>query len=79
MRTAVLTGRRLRLCAAASPRDLVYIGTPGGTSDDSDSGVATGEGLVVLDAKANFALVKRIKLQNLPAAYVLLGPPPSRG
>jgi hypothetical protein len=48
-------------------RDLVYIGTPGGTSDDSASGVATGEGLIVLDAKANFAFVKRIHLQNLPA------------
>ena len=48
-------------------RDLVYIGVPGGTSDDSNSGVATGEGLIVLDAKANFAFVKRIKLQNLSA------------
>jgi len=47
--------------------DLVYVGTPGGTSDESDSGITTGEGLVVLDAKANFAFVKRIKLQNLPA------------
>jgi hypothetical protein len=51
-------------------RDLVYIGTPGGTSDDPDSGVATGEGLVVLDVKANFAFVKRIHLQNLPAPIV---------
>lgn len=51
-------------------RDLVYIGTPGGTSDDPESGVATGEGLVVLDAKANFAFVKRIHLQNLSAPIV---------
>ena len=51
-------------------RDLVYIGTPGGTSDDPESGVATGEGLVVLDVKANFAFVKRIHLQNLPAPIV---------
>ena len=48
-------------------RDLVYIGTPGGASDEPESGIATGEGLVVLDAKANFAFVKRIHLQNLPA------------
>jgi hypothetical protein len=48
-------------------RDLVYIGTPGGASDEPESGVATGEGLVVLDAKANFAFVKRIHLQNLSA------------
>ncbi|HTW33951.1 MAG TPA: hypothetical protein VMD53_04975 [Rhizomicrobium sp.] len=51
-------------------RDLVYIGVPGGTSDDSASGVATGEGLIVLDVKANFAFVKRIHLQNLPAPIV---------
>jgi len=48
-------------------RDLVYIGVPGGGSDDPDSGVKTGEGLIVLDVKANFAFVKRIHLQNLPA------------
>lgn len=48
-------------------RDLIYIAMPGGSSDEPDSTVRTGEGIVVLDAKANFAVVKRIPLQNLSA------------
>ena len=48
-------------------RDLMYIAVPGGGSDDPASGVKTGEGIIVLDAKADYAFVKRIHLQNLPA------------
>jgi hypothetical protein len=48
-------------------RDLIYIALPGGYSDEPDSTVRTGEGILVLDAKANYAVVKRIPLQNLPA------------
>jgi predicted small secreted protein len=47
-------------------RDLIYIATPGGTSDDPASTVKTGEGIIILDAKADYAFVKRIPLQNLP-------------
>lgn len=50
-------------------RDLIYIATPGGTSDDEESTVKNGEGIVVLDAKAGYAFVKRIPLQNLPAPF----------
>ena len=49
-------------------RDLIYIATPGGSSDEPDSTVRNGEGIVVLDAKANYAFVKRIHLQDLPAS-----------
>jgi hypothetical protein len=49
-------------------RDLIYIALPGGSSDEPDSTVRTGEGILVLDAKANYAVVKRIPLQNPPAA-----------
>jgi hypothetical protein len=48
-------------------RDLIYIATPGGESDEPDSTVKNGEGIIVLDAKAGYAFVKRIPLQNLPA------------
>lgn len=48
-------------------RDLIYIAVPGGSSDDPDSTIKTGEGIIVLDAKAHYAFVKRIPLQNLPA------------
>jgi hypothetical protein len=48
-------------------RDLIYIATPGGSSDEPDSTVRTGEGIIVLDAKANYAFVKRIHIQDLPA------------
>ena len=53
---------------ARRARDLIYIGTPGGHSDDLASGVRTGEGIIVLDARAGYAFVKRIPLQNLPAS-----------
>lgn len=49
------------------PRDLIYIAVPGGDSDDPDSTVRTGEGIIVLDAKAHFAFVKRIQIQHLSA------------
>jgi hypothetical protein len=49
-------------------RDLIYIATPGGHSDNPDSGVKTGEGIIVLDAKAGYSFVKRIPIQNLPAS-----------
>jgi len=49
-------------------RDLIYIATPGGSSDEPDSTVRNGEGIIVLDAKANYAFVKRIHLQDLPAS-----------
>ena len=48
-------------------RDLIYIATPGGYSDEPESGVRNGEGIIVLDAKANYAFVKRIHIQDLPA------------
>jgi hypothetical protein len=48
-------------------RDLIYIAAPGGESDEPDSTVRTGEGIIVLDAKANYAFVKRIHIQNLSA------------
>src|SRR3984957_15342071 len=41
---------------------------PGGSSDEPDSTVRNGEGIIVLDAKANYAFVKRIPLQDLPAS-----------
>lgn len=47
-------------------RDLIYIGLPGGHSDDMASGVRNGEGILILDAKADYAVVKRIPLQNMP-------------
>ena len=53
---------------ARRARDLIYIATPGGTSDDPDSAVRTGEGIIVLDAKAGYSFVKRIPIQNLPAS-----------
>jgi len=49
-------------------QELVYIATPGGVSDDADSAVYNGEGIIVLDPKAHYAFVKRIPLQNLPAS-----------
>jgi len=49
-------------------RQLIYIATPGGKSDDEDSGIYNGEGIVVLDANAHYAFVKRIPVQNLPAS-----------
>jgi hypothetical protein len=49
-------------------RDLIYIAVPGGESDEPDSTIKNGEGIIVLDAKANYAFVKRIPLQNLPAS-----------
>ncbi len=48
-------------------RDLIYIATPGGESDEPDSTVRNGEGIIVLDAKAKYAFVTRIHLQDLPA------------
>jgi hypothetical protein len=48
-------------------RDLIYIATPGGESDDPDSTIKNGKGIIVLDAKAHYAFVKRIPLQSLPA------------
>src|SRR5215472_3439139 len=48
------------------PRDLIYIALPGGSSDDPATTVRTGEGILILDAKANYAVVKRIHIQNLP-------------
>jgi hypothetical protein len=48
-------------------RDLIYLALPGGYSDEPDSTVQTGEGIIVLDAKAHYAFVKRIPLQNLSA------------
>ncbi len=53
---------------ARRARNLIYIATPGGHSDDASSGVRTGEGIIVLDAKAGYSFVKRIPLQNLPAS-----------
>ena len=50
-------------------RDLIYIAVPGGSSDNPDSTIETGEGIIVLDAKAHYAFVKRIPLQNLPAPF----------
>jgi len=47
-------------------RDLIYIALPGGSSDDPATTVRTGEGILILDAKANYAVVKRIPIQNLP-------------
>jgi len=49
-------------------RQLIYIATPGGKSDDEDSSIYNGEGIVVLDANAHYAFVKRIPVQNLPAS-----------
>jgi hypothetical protein len=49
-------------------QELVYIATPGGVSDDPDSAVYNGEGIIVLDPNAHYAFVKRIPLQNLPAS-----------
>src|SRR4051812_10055103 len=45
---------------ARRARDLIYIATPGGHSDDPYSGVRNGEGIIVLDAKAGYSFVKRI-------------------
>jgi DNA-binding beta-propeller fold protein YncE len=53
---------------ARRARDLIYIATPGGSSDDLDSTVKTGEGIIVLDARAGYSFVKRISIQNLPAS-----------
>ena len=53
---------------ARRARDLIYIATPGGHSDDPYLGVRTGEGIIVLDARAGYSFVKRIPLQNLPAS-----------
>lgn len=50
-------------------RDLIYIATPGGDSDEPSSTVKNGEGIIVLDAKADYGFVKRIPLQNLPAPF----------
>jgi DNA-binding beta-propeller fold protein YncE len=50
-------------------RDLVYIAVPGGESDDPNSGVKNGEGIIVLDAKAGYAFVRRIPIQNLPSPF----------
>ncbi|MGC1378993.1 MAG: hypothetical protein WA821_22380 [Anaerolineales bacterium] len=50
-------------------RDLIYIAVPGGESDDPASPVKNGEGIIVLDAKADYAFVKRIPIQNLPAPF----------
>ena len=47
-------------------RDLIYVALPGGSSDEPASTVRTGEGLLILDAKADYAVVKRIPIQNLP-------------
>jgi hypothetical protein len=49
-------------------QELIYIASPGGESDDRTSGVKNGEGIIVLDPKANWAFVKRIPVQNLPAS-----------
>jgi len=49
-------------------RDLIYIALPGGSSDEPATTVKTGEGILILDAKADYAVVKRIPIQNLPAA-----------
>jgi DNA-binding beta-propeller fold protein YncE len=49
-------------------QELIYIATPGGESDDPDSTRYNGEGIIVLDPAANYAFVKRIPLQNLPAS-----------
>jgi DNA-binding beta-propeller fold protein YncE len=53
---------------ARHARDLIYIATPGGSSDDPNSTVKTGEGIIVLDARAGYSFVKRIPIQNLPAS-----------
>ena len=49
-------------------QELIYIATPGGESDDHNSTRYNGEGIIVLDPAANYAFVKRISLQNLPAS-----------
>jgi hypothetical protein len=49
-------------------QELIYIATPGGESDDHDSTRYNGEGIIVLDPAANYAFVKRIPIQNLPAS-----------
>ena len=49
-------------------RDLIYIATPGGSTDYPFSGKRSGEGIIVLDASAGYSFVKRISLQNLPAS-----------
>jgi hypothetical protein len=51
-------------------RELIYIAVPGGYSDQEGSEVRTGEGIIVLDAKNNFAFVGRIHVQDLPLSRV---------
>ena len=51
-------------------RELIYIAVPGGYSDQEGSEVKTGEGIIVLDAKNNFAFVGRIHIQDLPLSRV---------
>lgn len=48
-------------------RELIYVAVPGGSSDDESAEIKTGEGVIVLDAKHDYAFVKRIHLQNVPA------------
>ena len=47
-------------------RDLIYIATPGGESDQPK--ISHGEGIIVLDPSTNYGFVKRIPLQGLPAS-----------
>jgi DNA-binding beta-propeller fold protein YncE len=47
-------------------RDLIYLAMPGGDSDEPSSTIKNGEGIVILDAKADYSFVKRIHLQNMP-------------
>jgi len=51
-------------------RELLYIAVPGGYSDQEDAEVKAGEGIIVLDAKRNFAFVGRIHLQNIALSKV---------
>jgi DNA-binding beta-propeller fold protein YncE len=55
---------------ARRQRELIYIAVPGGYSDQEDAEVKTGEGIIVLDAKRNFAFVGRIHLQGTPLSMV---------
>lgn len=53
---------------ARRSQELLYIATPGGVSDEPDSEVYNGEGIIVLDPSAHYSFVKRIHVQDLPAS-----------
>ena len=49
-------------------RDLIFVAVPGGESSEPGTSSRSDEGLIVLDAKNNFAFVRRIPLQGTPVA-----------